>query len=460
MERYPWDEHPRQSRSVTLLTGTTIDWSHQAWVQPEQLFGLLADLGVELHEAQQDAYRKRVGYRVAYYLCGRRWGKTVMGAVEALRHILMHPRARILYMAAHLDQLDEGLGYIRHILESLSVKARIPFKDNSRSTRAPKMEFGDATLYPSVFLKEGKLRGRGYTAAIIDEAELMDASVFEFAILPALGERRGEIVLLSTPRGQTYLLDYCKSVGGIILNYPTWTNPMFPREELELAWRTWNRSVFEQEFGAQVVEVAGRYFQQNPVVVQSLPEEALLHAVGLDWGIEDPFAAVWVAKSAQGVYYVYRELYQRNLTPESQARMVREHLTGQEAVVADPSVWREAPISIAQLWFEAGLPHIHQGTRDRIGSLALIRQLLAQERIRVVDGTAPNLLHELVEAKVSSKRVEDFVGEDHAIDALRYAIAHLHSQSLHTRTSPPRDTIAEWEWRAQRYEGLLSARRW
>ncbi|MCS7158778.1 MAG: hypothetical protein N0A16_13790, partial [Blastocatellia bacterium] len=171
---------------------------------------------------------------------------------------VLTPRCRILYLAAHHDQLDEGLGYLRMLLDALQESYGIRYKDGSRSTRAPKVELLDGVLYPSVFLREGKLRGRGYTLALIDEAELMDAQVFEYAILPALGERRGELVLLSTPRGQSYLLRYVQEAGGVVLNYPTWTNPLFPRAELEVAWRTWNRSAFAQEFGAELVEAAGR----------------------------------------------------------------------------------------------------------------------------------------------------------------------------------------------------------
>lgn len=456
----PWRGFVEES--APLLTGARLEWGSRRWGRVERWYRFFESLGLELHAAQREAFARRLGHRVVYYLCGRRWGKTVMGACEVIRHAVLTPRCRILYLAAHHDQLDEGLGYLRMLLDALQESYGIRYKDGSRSTRAPKVELLDGVLYPSVFLREGKLRGRGYTLALIDEAELMDAQVFEYAILPALGERRGELVLLSTPRGQSYLLRYVQEAGGVVLNYPTWTNPLFPRAELEVAWRTWNRSAFAQEFGAELVEAAGRYFVDMPQVVKSLPEDVMAYAVGLDWGVDDPFAAVWVAKDSRGDYYVYRELYQRGLTPESQARMVLEGLSGREALLADSSVFRESPVSVAQLWFEAGLPMAQAGTRDRLGSLSLLRQLMAQGRLKVVDGACPHLMRELSAAQVHRRRVEDLEGDDHAIDALRYAVSWLHTQQVLRRELPPQDTIVYWERLAERYERLklLEVERW
>lgn len=460
-ERPPWEGSVEAA--APLLTGARLDWSRRDWGGDARWFNFFKWLGLDLHTAQREAFSRRRGFRVVYYLCGRRWGKTVMGACEVLRHAIMTPRCRILYLAAHHDQLDEGLGYLRMLLDNLvSQFPKVHYKDSSRSTRAPKLELLDGVLYPSVFLREGKLRGRGYTMALIDEAELMDRQVFEYAILPALGERQGELVLLSTPRGQSYLLDYVRASEGVVMNYPTWTNPLFPRAELEAAWRTWNRAAFAQEFGAELVEAVGRYFVDSPQIVPSLPDDVLEYAVGLDWGMDDPFAAVWVAKDSKGDYYAYRELYQRGLSPEAQARMVREGLSGREVLVADSSVFRESPVSVAQLWFEAGLPMAQAGTRDRLGTLAVLRQLLAQRRLKVVDGTCPNLLRELSEAQVHAKRVEDLEGDDHAIDALRYAVSWLHVQRPTRPSLPASDTIAYWDYLSARLESRrrLEELRW
>ena len=445
-ERYPWEGVSYGDWSGSLLTGEALE--SRSGDLDERWYRLFGGVGLRLHPAQWEGFRRRS--RVKYYLCGRRWGKTVVGACEVVRHLLETPRARVLYLAAHHDQLDEGLGYLRMLCEQLSERLGVPFVDRSGSTRAPKVMFGDGTVYPSVFLREGKLRGRGYTMGLIDEAELMEQGVFEYAIQPSLGERRGELVLMSTPRGRSWLYEYVEKAGGLIMNYPTWTNPMFPRDELEKAWRTWNRSAFRQEYGAELVELVGRYFERLPESVAGLPNRALVHAVGLDWGYDSPFAAVWVAKDGQGNYYAYREVYQRGLTEEAQARLVVGAGVDEAAViVADASVFRTLD-SIAGRWMACGLPHVQAATRDRVSSLALVRSLLASGRLYVVEGACPNLERELALAEVHPARAEDLVGEDHALDALRYAVSALYPLKPSFYYAPPEGTVAWYEWSARR----------
>jgi hypothetical protein len=452
-ETYPWTQVDYSSWHGSLLMGEPVKL-RQADL-PRRWYRFFEGLGLRLHPAQWEGFAKR--NRVKYYLCGRRWGKTVVGVCEVIRHMLETPRARVLYLAAHHDQLDEGIGYLRMLCEAIHEhEPALHWLDRSGSTRAPRIEFGDGTIYPSVFLREGKLRGRGYTMALIDEAELMEQAVFEYAIQPALGERRGELVLLSTPRGRSWLYEYVQKAGGIILNYPTWTNPMFPRDELEKAWHTWNRSAFRQEYGAELIDLVGRYFIQLPSVLHQMPNRPLIHAIGLDWGYDSPFCALWVAKDGEGNYYVYREVYERNLTEEAQVRAVLAGGVSHVAqIVADASVFR-APNSIAQLWLQAGLPHLEAATRDRLGSLSLVRSLLVSGRLFVIEGACPNLMRELEEAEVHPSRAEDMIGEDHAIDALRYAITALYPMRPASAYMPPEHTFAWLEWAAKRAE----AQRW
>ncbi len=451
LEKPPW-EGIEYNWSGRLLTGDIIDWT-KATIPSERWIRFLATLGLHLHPAQQEAFSIR--NRVKYYLCGRRWGKTVAGIAEILRHAIEIPKARILYLAAHHDQLDEGLSYLRMLTETLHELYHIPILDRASSTRAPKFQIADSTIYPSVFLREGKLRGRGYTMVLIDEAELLEQHIFEYAIAPALGERQGELIFLSTPRGNSWLLDFVKTQSGALLNYPTWTNPMFPRTELEKAWRTWNRTAFRQEYGAEVLTLVGRFFETEPVIVPCLPHTRLIHAVGLDWGYDAPFAALWVAKDPQGNYYAYNEIYQRGLTEIAQARMVLaagiQHVS---QIVADPTAFRMSPTSIAQAWFEHGLPYIQEGTRDRISTLALLRALLAEGKLKIVHNTCPNLLRELQEAQIHPTRAEELIGDDHAIDALRYAISALHPLSVHTPSHPPENTWAWYEWNANQLKRM------
>jgi len=63
--------------------------------------------------------------------------------------------------------------------------------------------------------------------------------------------------------------------------------------------------------------------------------------IGLDWGIGDPFCALWTAIDEVGDKWTYRELYARDLMEDEQAMLVRDS-TGRneeiESVFYDPSM--------------------------------------------------------------------------------------------------------------------------
>jgi hypothetical protein len=113
--------------------------------------------------------------------------------------------------------------------------------------------------------------------------------------------------------------------------------------------------------------------------------------------------------------------------------------------------------SIADLWQDAGLI-VSPATRDRIGSLSLLRSLFRQELVRV-HRRCGNLLAELRNAQVDATKAkpEDIVGEDHAIDALRYAISAL--VPVRCEVPPPTWSVA-WVKEQAELARRMQARDW
>lgn len=166
--------------------------------------------------------------------------------------------------------------------------------------------------------------------------------------------------------------------------------------------------------------------------------------VGIDWGYASPFAAVLVGQTDDNRLFVARECYEAGLTPAEQAQRVREMIRGQRILryIADASTFAMADgvNSIADQWRKAGLAVV-ESTRERVNSLNLLRQLF-REGMVLVHARCENLLRELRNAQIDTRtRREDIVGEDHAIDALRYAVAEL-------QTLPPLRPVPD-EWSAE-----------
>jgi hypothetical protein len=198
----------------------------------------------------------------------------------------------------------------------------------------------------------------------------------------------------------------------------------------------------------------------------------ITRAVGVDYGLDAPFAAVWGARLADGLIVVYRELYQPGLTPEEQAILIRdseapgERTTGRPVPVAlDPSTWARNPHvksargpgatvvdnhddgpppgSIADAYRQVLGREVIKARNDRLAGVALVASKL---RVRadglprlLIYSTCRHTIRTLPALPRDPKRPEDVdtKAEDHLYDALRYLIVELETADDQDTTSPP-----------------------
>lgn len=181
----------------------------------------------------------------------------------------------------------------------------------------------------------------------------------------------------------------------------------------------------------------------------------ITRAVGVDYGLDAPFAALWGAKFGDGLVVVHRELYKAGLTPREQALAIKAAEAHGERgptrpipVALDPSTWARNPHaakqhvtpvdptapphgSIAHAYRQQLGSSVVKATNDRLAGVALVADKL---RVRkdglprlLVYSTCVNLIRTLPALPRSSKRPEDVDthAEDHAYDALRYLLMEL-----------------------------------
>lgn len=202
-----------------------------------------------------------------------------------------------------------------------------------------------------------------------------------------------------------------------------------------------------------------------------IPLGGVHRAMGVDYGLEAPFVALWGARIGEQVI-IYREIDGRGYTPDEQARLVLEaerpgeRREGREVPVAlDPSTWaRQAGVprppseasgaippegSIARAYYDAGLP-VEKANNDRIAGAARWSKLLAGVHVGheakmgfgdwcspwcrpgvVIYETCINLIRTLPGLVRDPRRPEDVDtrGDDHWYDAGRYLLALLESYS-------------------------------
>lgn len=158
----------------------------------------------------------------------------------------------------------------------------------------------------------------------------------------------------------------------------------------------------------------------------------------IDWGYRDPLCCLWLTQNPEtNQIIVYRELYQVELTDSEAKRLITAMTPDSEHIdftLADPSMWRgdsnDNALSKAMIYNQQpNQVHLLPGTNDRITGWAHIQTLLAlnpehQQPGLVFTRNCENLIYTLPTLVHSENRPEDVDddGEDHASDALRYAV--------------------------------------
>jgi predicted phage terminase large subunit-like protein len=158
------------------------------------------------------------------------------------------------------------------------------------------------------------LRGEGLDLVVIDEAAYIAEMVWTDALRPALSDRMGGALIISTPNGYNWFHDlYQRGQEGRpdwqSWQYPTWDSPLIDAAEIEAARDTLSARTFSQEYGAAFVSAEGLLFKCEWFeVVASAPSQAQRvrywdKASGLTDGA-DYTAGVLMARDKLGAFYV------------------------------------------------------------------------------------------------------------------------------------------------------------
>lgn len=176
----------------------------------------------------------------------------------------------------------------------------------------------------------------------------------------------------------------------------------------------------------------------------------------IDYGHAAPFCCLWIAFDGDNTAWIYRELYQTQLTPTQQARAILDLQQPGEQISAtpvDPSCFSRTGVGIpiAQQYVDAGLP-VRRALNARIDGWARVRDYLRPvEAPSEVPGEKPivkvglhvfstcvNLIRTLPMLVHDQKDPEDLDtdGEDHAADALRYGLMSRPPRSRAPKKDP------------------------
>lgn len=256
-----------------------------------------------LHAGQREVARHPARYKVC--ACGRRWGKTRLGVVVGLAAAL--EGRRVWWIAPVFSQASIAWRLARPLAAAVP-GAQV--READRVLRLP----GGGELWCKSGDRPDLLRGEGLDLAVLDEAAYLPASLWTDVLRPALADRRGGALFLSTPRAERdWFHDaFARGQGSAAAwrswAFPTWSSPHIDRAEIDAARAAMPDLVFRRELGAEFVSAAGARIRRAWLRYE-VPPPGLTVGMGVDLAISeragaDYTACVVVGRARDGALWV------------------------------------------------------------------------------------------------------------------------------------------------------------
>lgn len=381
----------------------------------------------DFHLAQNEIAKDRTRFRVV--CAGRRFGKTVLAVYEMIGKAIADNNRNIAYIAPTYQQA-------RDIAWQFLKKATLPAQKQVNESRLEiilnTVKGGESNVILRGWESVETLRGQRFDFLVIDEIAMMRNFWvnWEEVLRPTLTDTKGEVLFISTPKGFNHFYDLFNKVDSDYksFHFTSYDNPFLPVEELDKAKKELPEERFAQEYMADFRKMAGlvyKEFDRKSHVVSEIPNIGwVAKLAGQDFGYTNPFCALVIKVDRDGNFWVVEEKYQRNKTnPEiveiDKALQQAHGINYWYPDVAEPDRIEEMR--------RAGL-NCRDTNKDVVFGVNRVIEFFKSNRIRIHKNCV-NLITELetykyLEDKPDKNKPEEPVKEnDHACDALRYALA-------------------------------------
>jgi hypothetical protein len=159
------------------------------------------------------------------------------------------------------------------------------------------------------------LRGAGLDFVVVDEASRVSRKSWEQGIRPALSDKLGRAIFISTPKGRNWFYELW--LKGQTDNpdikswkYSTFDNPFFPESEKKVLVDTTPEMILLQEYYADFLEDEATVFRNLDKCIKGTlqgNDDKEKYSIGVDLGKAEDFTVITVVKESTGeIVYVNR----------------------------------------------------------------------------------------------------------------------------------------------------------
>ena len=281
-----------------------------------------ADLS--LRHAQGEVFQSEARFRVL--VAGRRFGKSYLSCIELLRGAINKPGETFFYCApTYRMAKDIAWKTIKQLVPQAWVK--------SKNESDLKIELRNGSMIELKGTENAMaLRGRSLSGCVLDEAAFMDAGVWFEVLRPALADKQGWALFISTPEGTaSWFYDLWCYAGEVANDWQRWSYTTIeggnvPPEEVEAARSQLDPRTFRQEFEASFENLSGlvaiNFSEANITpTAEDIPKLPLW--VGLDFNVDNMSAVCGVRVGEE--LHIFKELLLVNATTWDMADELIHH---------------------------------------------------------------------------------------------------------------------------------------
>jgi len=283
------------------------------------------------------------------------------------------------------------------------------------------------------------LRGQRFDLIVLDEVAMMRNFWLQWqgVIRPTLTDTKGESLFISTPKGFNHFYDLFnlerKDGDFRSFQFNTANNPHIPQEEINKAQQELTEDRFAQEYLADFRKIEGlvyKEFDRKRHLFEEMKSFPIKTIGGVDFGFTNPAAIITIKKDKDACYWVTDEWYKKGQTDAQIADYVQA-LKWDECY-PDP----ESAGGIEELKRRGvNVREVVKGKDSIRNGINAVRELFKTNRLKI-HSSCRNLLWEIEtysyrdsnsDKNDDEKPIKD---NDHALDALRYALAMDKSKEI------------------------------
>jgi PBSX family phage terminase large subunit len=380
---------------------------------------------ITLHEYQVKAWNSKK--RFIFMSAGVQSGKTTFGAVWILNEAQRCGQGEYIIVAPSYKLLQQST--LTKFLEIAPKGYGAYFKAESVYRTVD-----NRTFFLRSADKPESIEGITAKAIWADEASIMKPNIW-LIMQGRVSKTGGRILLTFTPLSLNWIhreieKDKERRLRGEpgdidFIQFRSVDSPYFPKEEFERARRMLTPTQFQLRYEGKFGKAEGLVYTgfQNYHIVEpfAIPKE-WRKAGGIDFGYNNPFAALKGAVSPDDVLYIYDERYKDRASLEAHVDFLGSEIT----YFADPSGAQEiaelrklgVKVTEANNDVRLGIQKVNERLRASTGDKKSVRLKVFSNCIHLIDEFA---LYRYPDVGGDKPVKED----DHAQDSLRYLVMGL-----------------------------------